>query len=143
MGVIAGGDLGFQPIVNLFFEPANGGCTQRDFLRELAFLDKSVEMLASVINSLPVAEIADERAGKTAQAGFWDVAARKFHHGEPPAGTVRCLVRGEFELRLSTYGQPVKFQAGLNDVAAELLEHAYVQLNIKSGNLTVQREADQ
>ncbi len=72
-------------MIALSFEPANSSCTERDFLRELAFLDKSVEMLASVINSLPVAEIADERAGKTAQAGFWDVAARKFHHGEPPA----------------------------------------------------------
>ncbi|MGO9473523.1 MAG: hypothetical protein ACLPWS_08960 [Rhodomicrobium sp.] len=65
------------------------------------------------------------------------MAARKFHHGEPPAGTVRCLVRGEFELRLSTYGQPVKFQAGLNDVPGELLEHSWMVNQQKAGNVTV------
>ncbi len=72
--------------------------------------------------------------------GFWDVAARKFHHGEPPAGTVRCRVTGAFGLKLSTFGQPIQFVAGLNDVDPKLLEHDWLQNNIKAGNVTVLKQ---
>ncbi len=69
--------------------------------------------------------------------GFWDVAARKFHHGEPPAGTVRVSVKGHFGLALAYHVEPLKFMPGLNDMDAALLDNPTVLNYRRAGNLTI------
>jgi hypothetical protein len=100
--------------------------------------------LAAADDAFSEKAAADERraaeAKRIVETRFWDVSRQAWHYGEPPVGHVRVKCRGAWALRLGHFDEPIRFEAGLNDVAAELTQHSYFQQHQRAGTIQLVTE---